>query len=370
MKRQVSNSAAAGALLAGLLLSATTASAALLAYEPFTNAVGINIIGTSGGLGFSDVWTANGSGVATNTDFSLNYTDTNGNVLKVDGGDSVHGAAFFQGLTTANTSLQPHRQFNFSRGTNGTDGVTTWISFLAVRQGPANGTVNNPYARGANVAHDFSSGNSTTTTFTQKLAIGNSSGSTTNTVGLIPLGGSSNLKQTTVVFSQTNFIVVRVDHTTGATFDNAFIWVNPLIASEPSTNACDTNSLGTFDFSFDRCRVFSGGQSSAAQPYAEWLVDEYRVGETFADVAPIAGGGSSSYPSTWAGITVVGNSPILTLSGTANATYTVQSNPNVANSAGWVNIGSVTLNGSGIGTFTNAAALNSNARLFYRAKSP
>jgi len=37
--------------------------------------------------------------------------------------------------------------------------------------------------------------------------------------------------------------------------------------------------------------MFAGGNVSAAQPYAELLVDEYRIGETYADVTPIATNG-------------------------------------------------------------------------------
>jgi hypothetical protein len=251
-----------------------TAHAALLAYEPFTNTPGTAIIGSADGSGFNGAWQANSSaGVATNTDYGLSFTDSGGHILTTSG-----GAGFFQGLTTANSSMQPVRVFNFIRGTNGTDGVTTWFSFLIVRQGASNGSNTNAWLRGANVPHDNGS--------IQKLATGNSSGASTNTIGLIPLGNGANLKSSTVPFGgQTNFVVVRVDHVTGAN-DNAWLFANPSLDAEPSTNSAATNTLGAFDFSFDRVRIFAGGQSSATQPYAEIIVDEYRIGETFADVAP------------------------------------------------------------------------------------
>lgn len=255
--------------------SAFNAQAAVLAYEPFTNAVGSNIIGSSDGFGFSGAWQSNSSGgVATNTSYGLGYIDISGNTLVTSG-----GAGFFQGLTSANTSMQPIRQFSFARGTNGTDGVTTWVSFLAVRQGP---TVagSNPYPRGANVPHDINSGG------IQKLAVGNSSGATTNTVGLIPQGSGTNLKPSDVPFSTTNFIVVRIDHVAGAANDNAYLFINPDLTTEPSLSNAETNSVGAFDYSFDRLRIFAGGNASASQPYAELVVDEYRLGETFADVTP------------------------------------------------------------------------------------
>ena len=263
-------------IICAALFAGSFAHAALLAYEPFTNSPGTAIIGSSDGMGFAGSWQANSSGgVATNTTYAPGYTDTNGNVLLTAG-----GAGFFQGLTTGNTSMQPYRLFNFSRGTNGTDGVTTWISFLVVRQGPTGTLAGNPYGRGANVCHDF---NASTL---QKLAIGNSSGVATNTVGLIPQGASGNLRSSAVPFGNyTNFVVVRIDHNSGA-LDSAWLFVNPRLDAEPSTASAEASSVGGFDFSFDRLRIFAGGQSSAAQPYAEMIVDEYRVGETYPDVTP------------------------------------------------------------------------------------
>ena len=88
-------------------------------------------------------------GAATNTAYGLGYVDPSGNTLIRD-----EGAGFFQGLTSEDNSMQPTRRFNFSRGTNGTDGVTTWISFVVARQGPTGTLPGNPYGRGANIPHD------------------------------------------------------------------------------------------------------------------------------------------------------------------------------------------------------------------------
>ena len=193
-----------------VLAASGAARAALLAYEPFTNSVGANIIGSGDGFGFAGAWQANSSGgVATNTGYGLSYTDTGGRSLVTAG-----RAGFFQGLISANTSMQPIRPFNFTRGTNGADGVVTWISFLIARQGPSGTLVGNPYGRGANLPHDFGA--------TQKLAFGNSSGATSNTLGLIPTGAAANLMGATNVFGgATNFVVVRIDHIAGTANDNA-----------------------------------------------------------------------------------------------------------------------------------------------------
>ncbi len=254
--------------------------AALLAYEPFTNASGTEIIGAAGGTGFSGAWQSNSSqGAATNTGYGLSYTDAANNVLATSS-----GAGFFQGLTTANNNMQPIRLFNFSRGTNGTDGVTTWVSFLIARQGPTGSLAGNLYGRGANVPHDLNAG------AIQKLAIGNGSGAGSNTVALIPQGSGALLKGATNIFGGvTNFVVVRIDHIAGGN-DNAYLFVNPTLGVEPGLGSAGAVSLGAYDFSFDRLRVFAGGQNGAAQPYAELVLDEYRVGETYADVTPFTPG--------------------------------------------------------------------------------
>ena len=242
----------------GVVLNPSATHAALLAWEPFTNAPGTAIIGSSDGSGFSGAWQSNSSGgVATNTGYGLTYVDGSSNRLVTAG-----GAGFFQGLTTANTSMQPYRLFSFSRGTNGMDATTTWISFIVVRQGPTGTLAGNPYGRGANVAHDINTG------AIQKLAAGNSSGVATNTIGLIPQGSTGNLKSSTSTFGNlTNFVVVRIDHISGGN-DSAWLFGNPILAIEPSTNAASASSLGGFDFSFDRVRVFAGGSNTLAQPYA------------------------------------------------------------------------------------------------------
>src|SRR3974377_1669274 len=104
----------AGIVCASLLCGARfQARAALLAYEPFTNAAGAPIIGSSGGFGFNGPWQTNASaGGPTNPGYALAYPAAAANVLVTAG-----GAGFFQGSTSASTAMQPIRLFSFSRGT-------------------------------------------------------------------------------------------------------------------------------------------------------------------------------------------------------------------------------------------------------------
>lgn len=337
----------AGASL--LALSTVKLQAALLAYEPFTNSAGSAVIGSTGGFGFTGAWQANSSaGVATNISSGLAYVDANSNALV-----TAVGGAFFQGSTSASSAMQPIRPFVFARGTNGVDGVTTWISFLIARQGPTGTLAGNPFGRGANVPHDFGT--------LQKLSIGNSSGAGSNTVGLIPTGAAANLKGATNLFGGvTNFVVVRIDHLAGAANDNAYLFVNPLLNVEPGTNAAGAVSLGGFDFSLNQLRLFAGGNSSAAQPYAELLVDEYRLGETYADVTPFNPGSLVVTPTFqitnawWAdpGIALAG------LGGGNGATFQVltATDPNLP-ILSWTPIATNSCDAAGRFQFTNAIAV-------------
>ena len=337
---------------ASILLLVSNA-AALLAYEPFTNAVGTALIGSGAGAGFNGVWQGNSSiGAATNTGFALSYTDAASNTLVTAG-----GSGFFQGGTTGTSgnSMQPIRLFNFSRGTNGSGDGTTWISFLVFRTGPTGTLAGNLYGRGANVPHDINTG------ALQKLAIGNGSNAGSNTVALIPVGSGANIKGATNIFGGvTNFVVVRIDHVNGATNDNAYLFVNPSLAAEPSTNSAGAISTNAFDYSFDRVRVFAGGQSSAAQPYAELILDEYRVGETFADVAPIV----SNAPPVVAGPLLITNAfltagnIVLSGKGGANsAPYFVLSATNItAPLTNWLPMTTNTFDAAGNFIVTNPTA--------------
>ena len=92
----------------------------------------------------------------------------------------------------------------------------------------------------------------------QKLAVGNGSGATSNTLALIPQGSGANIKGATNVFGGvTNFVVVRIDHIAGAANDNAYLFVNPPLYVEPALSSAGAVSINGFDFSFDRLRVFA-----------------------------------------------------------------------------------------------------------------
>jgi hypothetical protein len=266
---------------------AQSARATLLAYDPFSGAEGANINGSGTGFGFgSSTWAPSGTsgGVATYTGFSLGYADSFGNVLQTSG-----NAGFFQGLTTANTSMVLNRYLSF---TNGLADGTTWISMLLVRQGPTGSNPNNPYARGVNVTFDYPDSNGGGN---QRVGVGNASNAATNTLGILSAGGqlrpSANPAYQFGGVGQllTNLVILRIDHVAGTNnSDNAYLWVNPTdLTAVPNISAATTNVSGLFDYTLSVVRVFVGGNSNAAQRYGELVIDELRIGETYADVTPI-----------------------------------------------------------------------------------
>lgn len=76
------------------------------------------------------------------------------------------------------------------------------------------------------------------------------------------------------------FVVAKIVLKTGA--DDVYLWVNPSLSSAPA-DASAAQLLATSTFTFDRIRIqhgLGGGQT--------FEVDELRLGQSFADVAPIS----------------------------------------------------------------------------------
>jgi hypothetical protein len=113
-------------------------------------------------------------------------------------------------------------------------------------------------------------------------------------------------------FAELGLFVMRIDHvagsmnaTDGSGNDNIHIWLNPDLNSVPSDASASIKYIAADivaaaaalpapvapfngdggEFNFDRFRLFAGNVSGTT-PFAQWLFDELRVGETFADVTP------------------------------------------------------------------------------------
>ena len=258
------------ALAFGMALSTR---AALVAYEGFNYADGSDLGGQNGGTGWSIAWETSGQNTVSNT--SLSYTD--GALTLTTTGGKLLNTAF---PTSANA--QPGRNLSAIRGA---DDTTTWLAFLGQRIGDKSGTAgpggSATYERGCNIALFATNAAANN----ERLDIGESSGVTNDAWMLRATaqgGGVSNSISTSPI-DVASFIVVRIDHKAG-TNDQAWMWVNPALSGEPSTNSSSARVLGAKEFSFDRLRLFAGFTSGQAA--GQWYVDEIRVGDTFTDVAP------------------------------------------------------------------------------------
>ena len=87
--------------------------------------------------------------------------------------------------------------------------------------------------------------------------------------------------------------MVRIDHIGDSTVsDDAYMWVNPTLGIEPAIGTANAFRLGsdptnadTFDYTIDAVRPFAGN-AQTNRPFAIADYDEFRLGESFADVTP------------------------------------------------------------------------------------
>ena len=262
-----------------------------MAYEPFNYPVGDELnTKNSGysGFGFSGAW-----GLQAGTPGGIIQA---GNLavpaLPALSASSFGNSVLFSGSTGTKQYLR-----NFPE-IAGTDGTTTWISFIGKRQGAASSVVPPPanlYPRGVNVGFF----NTQNTSRTERATIGNSSGAAANTWAFIPTGSAGQIEPTTnpaVTFGGADAVwaVLRIDHKgaaltsdpgAAADKDDAYLFINPDPNTEPSLASANATVLqadaNAFDYSgLDFVRPFIGNLSGV-QPFGELWVDEIRIGTTY-----------------------------------------------------------------------------------------
>src|SRR6185436_17252919 len=109
-----------------------------------------------------------------------------------------------------------------------------------------------------------------------------------------------NRRPTTVPYNQVSFAVIRIDHLSGN--DNAYLFINPSLSSEPNISNASAQTIGLFSYTFNRARPFAGNTDTANnRPYADVTVDELRIGETWADVTPHIPGIAPGKDVIWVG---------------------------------------------------------------------
>ncbi|QEG35420.1 PEP-CTERM sorting domain-containing protein [Bythopirellula goksoeyrii] len=277
------------------------ADAELLVYEPFDYAATSELTNLNGGGGWGGDWTGREN---MDSNVPANTAVIQGSSLAAAGLTTIGGSLLID--ATAGTS-QPARSFgSYAISKIGGAGNTTWISFIAQRQGATDtsGWPDNPYPRGVNFSLFASLASDD-----ELMGIGNSSSAADNTWSLIPDGGGGNREgaydpaggvagggpetpgAATFPWNDTHWAVLRIDHLAG--MDDMRLWLSPdpnvvpLDADADITLlAGDSNNTDDMD-ALEAVRAFVGaGRTSGGfpQPTGVLALDEFRVGTTYADM--------------------------------------------------------------------------------------
>lgn len=216
-------------------------SAQQLAYEACDYTSGAAVTGLNGGNGWSGAWTVNGMDCTIRSE-GLNYTDSTGNVLTAAG----------LSITTVSTATTRIFRYVNPAMTN------VWISFLYHLPSSNAKFEGVSFYRGT--AGTFSVHNPASSTTGAIFLTNNVSGATVNT--------------NKGVLGTTHFIVLHLID--GGTADRIDCYVDPVLSAVPA--AADAVVQGS-NLDFDNLRV--AGQDGAA-----FYADEFRIGQSWADVTP------------------------------------------------------------------------------------
>ncbi|WP_035608214.1 thrombospondin type 3 repeat-containing protein [Haloferula sp. BvORR071] len=237
-----------------LALAGDCASAVQIAYEPFAYTAAAPVTDLEGGSGWDFAWTQDGESCVTAAD-GMSYTDASGSVLSVSG------------LAAETTGSATTRSFRSVGGGVGLNDV--WISFLYRLPATNNKFEGVSFYRGATALFTVSkpSVNASANIF---LGTGSS-------------GGVNSLKG---VFGTTHLVVLHLEDGAGSGgADKVSMYIDPLLTGNPSIPDAITQGA---NLDFTSVRI-------AGQDGATLLVDELRIGESFADVTPhVAAGAADS----------------------------------------------------------------------------
>ena len=238
-----------------LALTAGSSHATLIAYEGFNYPQQTGLATQSGGTGWATTWDSS-SWRTNSSGFGEISTGLTYSTLLTGG----------QAARNENEGNESFRQF----GAQGAVG-TYWTSFLIRKD----------------------------STFTNSFGISLFDGGTErNFMGTTTSGGSflgvagqgGHISSTAVTANQTEFFVARYDMDT----QKAHFWLNPSLSGTPTDAIAFNSASGTSftKFGFDRIRLGVFNNTGNA---GSGNLDEFRIGTTFDDVAPVP------EPSTWLG---------------------------------------------------------------------
>lgn len=266
--------------LAGILVAGFSplATAQLYVYEPFDYTPGSDILGQSGGAGFTSAWA-----LQAGTPTSQAFTAVAGSLTAPAGLTTSGGHAI---LTGEFGTLQAMRSFgNIAGG----DGTTTWFSFIGQRQGATGGSIaGNPYPRGVNVGLFDTEATATQggTLRPERVGVGNSSNAALDEWSIIPEGSGTLRVGSGVSYADLYWAVLRIDHHGDHTVaDDAYLFLNPDPGAEPLTGSALASVIGVRDYSnLDFIRPFVGNLSGAS-PFGVLVMDEIRIGGDYASMS-------------------------------------------------------------------------------------
>ena len=233
-------------LMAACLLAAPlSGTAQSITYESFDYPAASLLTTQPGGSGWSGAWTQDGASAQTGS-AGLGYTDALGN--------SLHAA----GLCADTSGSTTTRSLRIASPANLNN---VWISFLYHL--PAS---NNKF-EGVSLYR----GNQ------QVLTVSNPSTTSTAAIFLSNnLSGGISVNTGRGVFGQTHLVVLKLTKDGGANGnDRAEVFIDPILTAHPSS----PSAVDGANFDFDRIRI-------AGQDGSTLLVDEIRIGASFAEVTP------------------------------------------------------------------------------------
>jgi len=261
------------------------ANAVLQVYDGFQYPDGTSIVGQTGGGGWNNAWNATGNASTTENATTPGLTYPGLSTTLVNNKLSLAGQQ-----TTATTGNNAFVFRSVASALNyGADGTTRWLSFIGQRTGTTSGTQGvggaPSYQRIFGISF-FQGGTNSATD--ERWSVGEltpAAAATDPDTWALNIFPTTEIQATTAPIDQLSLLLVRLDYGTGALSDNAYLWVNPnLSLGEPSTGTAQAVLSGR-NLEFDRLRVSAGGSSTAgAVPAASGLLDEIRIGTSFASV--------------------------------------------------------------------------------------
>jgi hypothetical protein len=251
---------AASILTAGVLATASSAHATLIAYDGFDYTGNLNGKNSATDVGFgANAWTiVSGQADPVIGTGSLEFTDTNGNELDTEGNK----------VAPANTSRSTR---NFD-STIAAANTTMWISFRINHTGASNTALPTNHA-GFSL---FSAANGTG----NELFLGKPGSATNWGMDTSSAAAAQRTGAVTVTGDRDALLLYKLVYT--GTSAAISMWVNPDdLTNESTLGTADATSTETGISNFVSMRVSTGGNATGFQ------FDEFRIADNFAQVVPV-----------------------------------------------------------------------------------